>query len=1602
MSKNHWERLHRSFGSSLLRHLVTLALLLLFLFTGQSSRLAIATVENQRSQDLWQDESPAGRLVPRRDGRRYLRLDLLDLRRLLEEAPLESLQESDSLRVELPVPMPGGSTIRFRLLESPVMEPALAARYPEIRTYSGQAIDDPAVTLRGDLTPQGFHATVLLADQTLVSIHPDPGADLRASRYISYFGTPDSDNGDPLVCEFRDPETLNGQPGLNLDLEALNYQSGETLRVYRIAIAASSEYTSTFGGGTTAGTVASLVTWLNGVNAIYERELTIRLQMIDAPTIIYSTERGFNSANDPFTNGSSTSMLSQLGQVMASIPTSSFDVGHVLGTGGGGVAYLGVVCRDSTISGGPVKGLGVTLVNGTLGNSGGLYVFSHELGHQFGAYHSFNGTGNNCGGGNRTGNSSFEPGSGMTIMSYAGNCGSDNIVFPGGGSLRFHIGSQRQIFAHLEGVGRCFVSSNTSNRAPTVSAGSDYTIPFATPFELRATGSDPDSADQASLTYVWEQVDAGLTYSNPPYSDSGDPITTTRPIFRSYAPLSSPSRLFPSLNYILNNANVPPETINGLRSGESLPAIGRILNFGVALRDNRAGGGGVAEDGVRLTVAGNAGPFRVTSPNTGVSWAGGSNQLVNWQVNNTNLSPVNCSQVRISLSTDGGQTFPVILNAATNNDGLETVAIPTGMATTQARIKVEAVGNIFFDISDANFTITTSASVNLPTLTGYTLVPATPVANLPFSGTVTGTNFVSGSTQVWFCVEGTASCSLLPAANVSVSSGTSLSLSGVTLAAGRWEAYLQTAAGVSNRSTSFTVQAAVGGAPVVTSFTWTPVSPVAGELFEGTINGSNFVAGQMRLFFCPGSSSACTEFDSTRLTFVSSTALRISRATLSAGSWQFYLQNQSGPSNRSVSFTVTSPAPAVPTITSYTWTPTPPVAGTPFSGSITGTNLVTGATQVFFCLQTSNSCTAVPASAVTVTSTTSMTLTGVTLEAGSWQFYLQNSNGNSTRSATFIVEQAARPVPQISSYSWNPATPITGRPFTGTVSGDNFDPTGTRIFFCQIGRPICVRQAGVVITVNSPTTLQLSNVVLAAGNWQFYLQTSAGNSTRSTSFNVQVATLGPPTITGYSFNPVDPRPDQPFNLSVSGSGFVPGSTRVFICAEGPEEDETCIEIRQSSISVPTQALLVAESLSLGAGRWQIKVETPAGLSPRSAVFTIQAGQSTPPRITSIARNPVVPVAGQPFTLTVIGEGYLTGATRLFTCLLGAVNCAEVSTSQISVTNSTSLVASGVTLAAGTWQVYVQTTNGASSRSVNFTIGEPPTVLPTITSLTLDKPVPLANQPFQITLTGTGFVSGSTRVFYCLSGRTICTEAPAASVIVSGTTSLRLSDVQLIAGEWQIQVQTSSGTSARSAAFTVRQSTLDLPTLISATWSPATPEASRPFAGRLVGTNFSRDSSSVFFCPESPASVCLQAAPGSVNVVDQNTIDLTSLSLPGGKWQVFVRTTVGDSNRSSTFEVVVLPGNFPTITGYLITPTVPRANVNFKGTISGTNFELTTTRVYFCQSGTNKCQVVPPENVTVTSATSLTFVNVKLPRASWQIYVQTNVAWTDRTRQFLVL
>ena len=608
----------------------------------------------------------------------------------LATAPREGDQQRPgNSKITVRLPLPGGGYGNFKIVESPVMEPALAAKYPDIKTYLGQDVDDKSTTVRFDFTPKGFHAQILSRQGTL---YVDPFQPGDTDHYIAYRKA-DHVHGARGRCEVTGAPIGSAED--TVKHLGLKLSSGGTLRTYRLAMAATGEYTA-FHGGTVADGLAAIVTTVNRVDGIYEREVSVRMVLVaNEDQIIYT-----NAATDPYANDSGDLNANQ-SNTDSVIGSANYDIGHLVGTGGGGIAGLGVVCGSS-------KARGLTGSDTPIGDGYDVDYVAHEMGHQFGGNHTFNGSGGSCAGGNRSASHAYEPGSGITIQAYAGICGGDDLQ-PNSDDY-FHRESLREIITYTTtGTGgTCGTTNATGNAIPSVTTSAAFTIPGQTPFTLTATGSD---ADSDPLTYIWEEYDLGGANAEGVL----DPTVTAGPIFRSFDPVSDPSRTFPSWRYILDDANVVPPTITlqgnacpsgTCMAGEVLPNADRTMNFRVTVRDNKAGGGGTNEASTVLTVSNAGGPFALTSPNTAVTWASGSTQTVSWNVAGTAAAPISTANVKISLSTDGGNTFPIVLAASTPNDGSESVAVPNAIASTQARVKVEAVGNIFFDVSDADFTIT--------------------------------------------------------------------------------------------------------------------------------------------------------------------------------------------------------------------------------------------------------------------------------------------------------------------------------------------------------------------------------------------------------------------------------------------------------------------------------------------------------------------------------------------------------------------------------------------------------------------------------------------------------------------------------------------------------------------------------------------------------------------------------------------------------------------------------------------------------------------------------------------------------------------------------
>ncbi len=655
--------------------------------------LASSGAQGQAAPDtsIWSDAMvPAGIdsvqrwVVP--DAYRLVSANMERLDTVLAQAPPESqpgvAAASSSGQTVLELPLPDGTMQHFAVVDSPIMAPELAAKYPRITTYEARGIDDPTAVARLDRTPAGFHAMILSGSDT---VFIDPYLRGSDTLYASYYR---SDYGN-YYGKLRDELKPSAGPAAGAAAGSLQAAaSGPTMRTYRMALAADGEYT-TFYGGTVAGALQGMVTTINRVTGIYRRDLGIQFQLIaNTDALIYTDPN-----TDPYTDSDGSAMLDQnQANIDAVIGSANYDIGHVFSTGGGGIAGLGVVCLNSS------KAQGVTGSGAPIGDAFDVDYVAHEIGHQFNANHTFNNNSAGSCAGNRNSSTAYEPGSGSTIMAYAGICGTQNLQ-PNSDD-QFSAISIAEINAYVTaGFGStCGATTATGNSAPTLNAGPGLTIPRQTPFTLSGAGADPDGN---GLTYSWEQLDLGSAWAIDGVMPNNDADGSGRPIFRVQRPVAAATRTFPTLSSILDGSNS--------NIGEALPAISRSMTFRLTARD---GSGGVNDAATTVTVDGSSGPFAVTIPNTAVSWTGGASQNVTWNVANTTAAPVSCANVNILFSSDGGQTFPTTLAANTPNDGSEAIAVPA-INTTTGRVQVACAGNIFFDIGNANLTVVTANTADL-------------------------------------------------------------------------------------------------------------------------------------------------------------------------------------------------------------------------------------------------------------------------------------------------------------------------------------------------------------------------------------------------------------------------------------------------------------------------------------------------------------------------------------------------------------------------------------------------------------------------------------------------------------------------------------------------------------------------------------------------------------------------------------------------------------------------------------------------------------------------------------------------------------------------
>lgn len=632
---------------------------------------AFSMAYGQKSESPWtkttKNSISHGRLLPQNtapEKASYYKLDMGVLKSKLQNAPQrDSGTPSKAL---LDFPNADGTIDNFRIMEFSVMHPELQAKFPDIRSYVGYGMEDSTNVIYFSVAPDGLHTMKMSLDKGTEFINP-----------YSTDGTYEafSKKDIPVVQNFFEcgviEDGLSNRSEVYKSLPAARNANDGMRRTFRLAVGTSLEYTN-YHGGTVASALAAINTTMTRVNAIYDKELSIRMTLVSKNDLLISS-----SENSIFPNNdvveTSTDILNGL------IDVTTYDIGHYFTTGSGGRAYLSSVCGKS-------KGGGTTGLSRPIGDPFNIDFVAHEMGHQFGATHTFNGSAGQCSS-NRTDYTAFEPGSGSTIMAYAGICAPQNVQI--NSSDYFHQASLQQIWANITDNSTCGVLTATGNAAPTANAGASYTIPISTPYKLTGASTDPDGT--GTHTYTWEQFDLG---------PAGVPTETTEvgPMVRSFLGTTNPVRYIPRLQDVLANGG-------NSTTWEKLASVERSHTFTLTVRDNDSRGGQTDVAGMEVFTEASAGPFKMTSQTSNVTWEVGANKIVTWDVANTDVAPVDTPNVNIKLSIDGGASFPYTLAANVPNDGSHEISVPNGTVSNRARIMIEGAGNIFYSVNTANFKI---------------------------------------------------------------------------------------------------------------------------------------------------------------------------------------------------------------------------------------------------------------------------------------------------------------------------------------------------------------------------------------------------------------------------------------------------------------------------------------------------------------------------------------------------------------------------------------------------------------------------------------------------------------------------------------------------------------------------------------------------------------------------------------------------------------------------------------------------------------------------------------------------------------------------------
>ncbi|ROH92331.1 T9SS C-terminal target domain-containing protein [Chryseobacterium cucumeris] len=628
----------------------------------------------------WSRGLPQQKIIKKSDHSVYYKLDIDQIRTQLLRAP----KIGEGSPITITIPTLEGKIEKFTVSSFPVMDETLANKY-QLGSYVGIGVDDPTKYIRFSVAPHDFQSMIIGAEGQYEFIEP-------ATSDKSYYSVHGKTNksGHAFACSTKEDKEAVANLEKLKNSGAAAKSNNKTFHTLRLAMSVTGEYTAYFGG--VAGALTQINATLSRVNGVFEKEFNLHVNAIDAPNLIFT-----NAATDPYSDSSQMckwnyELMNTLHGGAYGVTDANFDIGHLFGASGGGgnagcIGCIGNNDTSTTInpdcdnlpSPNNYKGSGFTSPANSIpqGDNFDIDYVAHEMGHQLGDNHTFSrdeGTGSNT---------YVEPGTGSSIMGYAGLWGSMSVQSHS--DAYFHSVSIDQVQANLAAV-TVDVETPITNNPPVVTAmNTTYTIPKSTAFVLTASATDPDGD---ALTYCWEQVNSsslsgGITKTNIGNTSSGAN-------FRSWAPTTSPTRYFPKLATVLGGA------VKNTTDFEAASTVARTTNFSVTVRDNKPGGQAQTAYATQTVVVGSAAAFTVNT----TSLTPNVNSAIAWTVSGTTAAPYNVANVKIDYTEDAGASWNV-LAASVPNSGSANVFIPASLAGKTIHLRVSAIENVFYAVKQA-------------------------------------------------------------------------------------------------------------------------------------------------------------------------------------------------------------------------------------------------------------------------------------------------------------------------------------------------------------------------------------------------------------------------------------------------------------------------------------------------------------------------------------------------------------------------------------------------------------------------------------------------------------------------------------------------------------------------------------------------------------------------------------------------------------------------------------------------------------------------------------------------------------------------------------